>query len=87
MKTRQIAPEPLPASDLFGGCPPDCGHSAAEHTAFDQGLRDGEQDQNTNPYRAPLLRFAWDSGHSVGVMNREGPPNDKDLARRALDSE
>lgn len=72
---------PVASSDLVQlSCGPDCGHTAAEHTAFDQGVRDGAEFRDENPYRSPLLRFAWDSGHSVGVLNRGDKLNDSSSA-------
>ena len=61
-----------PATGSALACPPGCDHTVQEHTAFDHGLRDGEEGQadSANPYRAHDLREAWLTGHSVGVLNR-----------------
>jgi ribosome modulation factor len=71
--SKQPTPPEL-ASVTFSApaCPPDCGHTVQEHTAFDHGLRDGEEGQadSANPYRAQDLREAWLTGHGVGVLNR-----------------
>lgn len=62
-----------PAPCSAPACKPGCGHTVQEHTAFDHGLRDGEEGQadSENPYRAHDLREAWATGHSVGVLNRQ----------------
>lgn len=53
-------------------CSPECQHSEAEHDAFDLGLQAGESgDEYPNPYTVDILRLAWDSGRSVGEMNRQ----------------
>lgn len=58
-----------------GGCPNKCGHTNAEHTAFDLGVRDGERgiDGEACPYDSVILRDAWQTGHSVGMLNRDTP--------------
>jgi hypothetical protein len=65
-----------PPSSLFIGCPEDCGHTAAEHFAFDEGLNAGEKGEGpldcpADFYIHPELREAWLSGQSVGLLNRE----------------
>lgn len=48
-----------------------CGHTQAEHDAFDGGLRAGEYGaaETACTFRGNL-REAWLTGHSVGVENR-----------------
>lgn len=60
-----------------GGCPPDCGHSEAEHLAFDEGVATGRARgiDVENPYDDASLADAWATGHSVGAQ--EYQPNDK----------
>lgn len=58
-------------------CQAGCGHTQQEHNAFDDGMACGEQyspGEVTNPYRDPKLRLAWDSGYSVGQINRRVTP-------------
>jgi hypothetical protein len=53
-------------------CSDDCGHSKAEHVAFDAGVRAGERDDDDAcKYSMSHLREAWLTGHSVGSINRE----------------
>lgn len=53
-------------------CPPNCGHSEAQHRAFDDGLKAGEIHGLTalNPYIRFDLKDAFEAGKSVGVLNR-----------------
>lgn len=50
-----------------------CEHSVAEHNAFDAGVYAGEVGKKTNPFVGSgdeNCYEAWETGHSVGVMNR-----------------
>lgn len=52
-------------------CPPDCGHTEAEHAAFDRGVEDGENMRHC-PFellKEPDLWDAWHNGASVGRAN------------------
>lgn len=55
------------------GCHPDCGHSEAEHLAFDEGLATGRARgiDVECPYQDPLLHEAWATGHSVGCQDHK----------------
>lgn len=44
-----------------------CGHTFAEHHAFDVGLDSMLAD--VNPYPEGLLHEAWETGRSVGLHN------------------
>ena len=70
----------------FKSCPgPEpCGHSQAEHDAFDGGLRAGEHGaaETACTFRGNL-REAWLTGHSVGVENRNSKKQ-KPLTRKQL---
>lgn len=54
-------------------CKGGCDHSAAEHRAFDRGVRAGEA--GVSSLDCPLVqrgkREAWLAGHSVGTLNAE----------------
>lgn len=52
-------------------CPNNCTHTRTQHAAFDAGLRDGEHGQYQNIYITAACRFAYESGYSVGELNRE----------------
>jgi hypothetical protein len=59
-------------------CPPDCGHSDAEHEAFDAGIMTGEREgwEAKNPYSERDqydLWDAWETGVSVGRMAHVEP--------------
>jgi hypothetical protein len=63
----------IESSNDSPSCKQDCGHSKAEHAAFDLGIVDGEAGlcSSLNPYPHDLgsLRDAWSAGHSVGAIN------------------
>lgn len=60
--------------DSNGGCPPDCGHTEAEHEAFDAGVVAGRtgMPEETCPHKVAFsdLREAWLTGYSVGALDR-----------------
>jgi hypothetical protein len=67
-------------------CPPDCGHTPEEHTAFDLGVMAGRAgaDPEANPYPVAVNPcgewWAWGYGHSAGDCERDnGPPIGVDL--------
>jgi hypothetical protein len=65
----------LRTADPRPTCPPNCGHTQAEHDAFDSGLQVGNEGLiPSNPYDTPSLREAWESGYSVGQINHRTPP-------------
>lgn len=47
-----------------------------ESAAFDVGVTDGEKigPKPMNPYQTDAEREAWETGYSVGVLNREAFP-------------
>lgn len=54
-------------------CGYDCGHSEEEHAAFDRGVMEGEEGVGLHdcPYAEESLREAWQTGQSVGALNRQ----------------
>jgi hypothetical protein len=64
-----------PLVNTAGDCPPDCGHSGAEHAAFDAGMIQGrigsDDDENPfDPYTHGPECDAWVYGHSAGSCDR-----------------
>lgn len=59
----------------FSPCCESCNHSQTEHDAFDAGLKAAEETPlDENPHRggeSNPLWVAWESGYSVGTLNRE----------------
>lgn|GEM_PF-6872182 len=61
---------------LDAACGDDCGHTQAEHDAFDAGLLAGERGDPAEdcPHTESGLRLAWLTGHDVGSGNRSATP-------------
>lgn len=63
------------ATQRTSECPPACGHSAAQHVAFDVGFIMGQHGLDRCPFDQGALRTQWLIGHWVGKSNQSRSHN------------